>query len=241
MGKKAKHLDPTITHALQPERTTCVHCDGHLRADYTNHRTLHTLQGVTQLDLLIRRCRNPQCVAHKKPCRPEREGSFALPRHEFGLDVIALIGHLRYREHRSVPEIRTHLVSRKVAISKRTLTNLLDRYDELLAVVLADDARLRKILKSQKKVILALDGMQHDVGHEVLWVIRECLSGEILLAKSLLSARQQDLAALLTQVKEACPVPIAGLVSDGQQSIRKAVAQVFPDTTLSIVSLPFSA
>lgn len=92
-----------------------------------------------------------------------------------------------------MPEIRTHLVSRKVAVSERTVTNLLDRYDELLAVVLADDARLRRILKSQKKVILAIDGLQPDVGHEVLWVIRDCLSGEILLAKSLLSARQQDM------------------------------------------------
>lgn len=230
MGKTAKLLESTITHSLEPERTSCVHCNGHLRADYTNHRTLHTLQGVTQLDLLIRRCRNPQCAAHKKPYRPEREGTFALPRHEFGLDVIALIGRLRYAEHRSVPEIRTHLVSRKVAISERTVTNLLDRYDELLAVVLADDKRLRKILKSQKKVILAIDGLQPDVGHEVLWVIRDCLSGEILLAKSLLSARQQDLAALLMQVKEACPVPIAGIVSDGQHSIRKAVGQVFPET-----------
>jgi hypothetical protein len=28
-----------------------------------------------------------------------------LPQHEFGLDVIALIGALRYGEHKSVPEI----------------------------------------------------------------------------------------------------------------------------------------
>jgi len=61
-----------------------------------------------------------------------------------------------------------------------------------------------------------------------LWVVRDCLSGEILRAKSMLSARQQDLAALLESVKIACPVPIAGIVSDGQHSIRKAVAKVFP-------------
>jgi hypothetical protein len=30
-------------------------------------------------------------------------------------------------------------------------------------------------------------------------------------------------------VKASCPVPVAGIVSDGQHSIRKAVAQVFPD------------
>ena len=200
-----------------------------MRADYTNRRTLHTLEGVTRLNLTIRRCHRPACTAHKRPYRPEAEGSLALPRHEFGLDVIALIGRLRYAEHRSVPEIRTHLVGRKLSVSERTVTNLLDRYDELLAVSLADDQRLQKRLAKQGRVILAIDGLQPDVGHEVLWVIRDVLSGEIVLAKSLLSARNQDLAVLLGKVKEACPVTIAGIVSDGQHSIKKAVAKAFPD------------
>jgi len=226
--KTAKSAEPTITRDLTPDRTTCPHCGGPIRADYANRRTVHTLAGVTRLNLTIRRCRNAGCVAYKKPYRPEAEGAVALPRHEFGLDVIALIGRLRYVEHRSVPEIRTHLVGRGVTVSERAVTNLLDRYDELLAVALTDDRRLKRVLTTQGKVILALDGLQPDVGHEVLWVIRDVLSGEILLAKSLLSARQRDLAELLRAVKAACPVPITAVASDGQHSIRKAVAEVFP-------------
>jgi hypothetical protein len=228
VAKTAKSAEPTITRDLTPDRTTCPHCGGPLRADYANRRTVHTLAGVTRLNLTIRRCHAPGCAAHKRPYRPEAEGAVALPRHEFGLDVIALIGRLRYAEHRSVPEIRTHLVGRGVAVSERTVTNLLDRYDELLAVALADDRRLKRILAAQGKVVLALDGLQPDVGHEVLWVLRDCLSGEILLARSLLSARQRDLADLLSAVKAASPVPVAAVVSDGQHSIRKAVAEVFP-------------
>jgi len=72
-------------------------------------------------------------------------------------------------------------------------------------------------------VILAIDGLQPDMGHEVLWVIRECQSGELLLARTLLSARHQDLAELLKQVKQVLQLPIAGVISDGQQSIRQAV------------------
>ena len=41
-------------------------------------------------------------------------------------------------------------------------------------------------------MILALDGLQPDVGHEVWWVLRDCLSGEILPARSLLSAPFQN-------------------------------------------------
>ena len=39
MAKAAKHLTPTVTHDLTPERTTCLDCGRHLRADYTNRRT----------------------------------------------------------------------------------------------------------------------------------------------------------------------------------------------------------
>ncbi len=67
--------------------------------------------------------------------------------------------------------------------------NLLDRYDELLSTSLSDSRRLRTLLAKQGRVILALDGLQPDVGHEVLWVVRDCLSGEVLLARSLLSVR----------------------------------------------------
>ena len=41
------------------------------------------------------------------------------------------------------------------------------------------------------------------MGHEVLWGLRNCLSGAVLLARSLLSATRQDLAALLQELKQA--------------------------------------
>jgi hypothetical protein len=227
MGKTAKP-EPTFGVELQPIPVFCSDCQQRMYADYTNQRTITTLQGLLRLTLTIRRCQTPQCSAFKRPYRPEAEGSYALPRHEFGLDVIAFIGQQRYHEHRSLPEIHAALQKRGLLISPRTVANLLDRYDELVATRLTDHRRLQKLLQRQGKVILALDGLQPDVGHEVLWVVRECLSGEVLLARSLLSARQQDLATLLQEVADALTVPIQGVVSDGQHSIRKAVAQVFP-------------
>ena len=228
MAKTSTRPAPTITRDLQPLRTDCPHCGELMWADYANRRTVATLGGLTRLNLTIRRCRNAGCPAYRRPYRPGAEGRVALPRHEFGLDVIALVGALRYAEHRSVPEIHRHLTGRGLAVSPRTVTNLLDRYDELLAVALTDGGRLNRLLAGQGRVILAIDGLQPDVGHEVLWVLRDCLSGEVLLARSLLSARQQDLAALLGEVRDALAVPIAGVVSDGQHSIRKAVAQALP-------------
>jgi hypothetical protein len=152
-----------------------------------------------------------------------------LPQHEFGLDVIATVGQLRHAQHRSLPEIHAELVRRGVPICLRSVGNLLDRYDELLALSTSDGARLRRITAEAGRVILAIDGLQPDVGHEVLWVLRDVLSGEVLLARSLLSSTQDDLAKLIGEVKQALPVPIAGVVSDGQESIRKAVKKALDD------------
>ena len=59
-------------------------------------------------------------------------------------------------------------------------------------------------------------------------MIRDCLSGEVLLARSLLSGTARDLALLLREVVSAVGVPVAGVVSDGQSSIRRAVEQALP-------------
>jgi hypothetical protein len=86
------------------------------------------------------------------------------------------------------------------------------------------------MVEHQSQVILAIDGLQPDVGHEVLWVIREVLSGEIVLVKPLLSSCSEDLAPLLVEAKQRLGVPIDGVISDGQTSIRKAVASALPES-----------
>ena len=227
--KRLNRPAPVRIERLECCQATCPHCGGPTYQQYTNRRTLVTLDGGVRLVLKVRNCQTPTCPRYHKPYRPEAEGRFALPQHEFGLDVIAQIGTWRYREHRSVPEIHTLLRARELPISERTVTNLLDRYDELVALSVLDVARLRRLTNPHKRVILALDGLQPEVGHEVLWVLRDCLSGEILLARSLLSATEADLATLLEEVRDALEVPVTAVVSDGQRSIRNAVARVFPE------------
>lgn len=220
---------PTHTQTLIPFTSHCPACFHKLWDDYRNFRTVTTLYGVVRLTLHVRRCPNTACERFHRPYRPETEPHLALPHHEFGLDVLTLVGRLRHAEHRSVPEIHRELTRRGVAVAQRTVSNLLDRYDELRALATADPQRLGPLLRQQGRVVLAIDGLQPDVGHEVLWVLRDCLSGEVLLAKSLLSATIADLTALLTEVRDALPVSITGVVSDGQDTIRQAVARTFPD------------
>ena len=225
-----KYARPAASHdqLLIPLQTHCPHCGSRLWVASHSERTVLTLAGLCHFTLVVRWCRQRTCPLYHRPFRPEAEGAIALPKGEIGLDVIALVGTLRFAQHRSVPEIHRDLQARGLTLAQRSVTNLLYRYEELVALATADPARLRAQLAAQEQVILAIDGLQPDVGHEVLWVVRDCLSGEILLARSLLSGREAELVTLLREVAEALPIPIRAVISDGQQSIRKAVQTALP-------------
>src|SRR5215469_5917557 len=139
---------PDCALTLTPVTRDCPECQHPLYARYNNFRTITTLDGVLRLTLSIRRCGNPDCTRFLRPYRPEAESHFALPYHEFGLDVMATVGRLRYAEHRSIPEIHRELTRRGIVLAVRTVTNLLDRYDELRALASADPKRLEPLLKS---------------------------------------------------------------------------------------------
>jgi Transposase, Mutator family len=224
-----KHARPVAATQIRLDtcQTHCWHCGARWWVAYHTRRKLMTLDGLLELLLAVRRCNNAACPRYHQAYRPEPEAHYALPHGEFGLDVIALVGALRFVEHRSVPEIHTALTARGVSIAERSVTEQLYRYEELVALRATDPARRRAQLQQQGRVVLAIDGLQPDVGHEVLWVLRDCLSGEVLLARSLLGSGEDELAPLLREVRAALPVPVSGVISDGQRSIRKAVARVF--------------
>ena len=231
MARRTCRPVPSRAVTLAPLATACPTCGKGLWVAYHRHRTVVTLEGLCRLTLVIRRCHTPRCPRYHVACQPEEEGRWVLPHGEFGLDLIALIGAWRFAEHRSVLEMHHRLLVRGVDIAERTVTHLVHRYEELVALRLADQHRLRERLQAQGRVILAIDGLQPDVGHEVLWVIRDCLSGEVLIARALLSSTQGDLAALLSAVQQTLSgwsVAIDGLVSDGQETIRTAVAAILP-------------
>lgn len=126
---------PQVEHHLVTCHYHCWICGKPMWVAYTKRRTLMTLTGLIRLHLPVRRCRNPACPRYHHPYRPEAEGAYALPHGEFGLDVIALIGSLRFAQHRSIPEIQAASTRQGVAICERSVTEQLYRYEELLALL----------------------------------------------------------------------------------------------------------
>jgi hypothetical protein len=68
------------------------------------------------------------------------------------------------------------LLARGVSITERSVTQLMQRYEELVALDVTDHKRIKAREQQQGRVILAIDGLQPDVGHEVLSVVRDCLT-----------------------------------------------------------------
>ena len=85
---------------------------------YDNYRTVRTLKEVVQLRVKTRRCEQSDCARYRQVYRPESESRWALAHHEFGLDVIAKIGTMRYQAHRTVPEIHEALTKQKLTLPR---------------------------------------------------------------------------------------------------------------------------
>lgn len=230
MPRSNKRQPADRQDVLRRESIACPSCGKATYLAYHNDRRLIFLTGTVYYTIKVRRCRNQACSAYKKPLRPEAEGALALPHSEYGLDVLALIGALRYAQHRTVPEIHVALRERDIEISERTVTLLVHRYEELLSLRLTDATHLREKLRARGQVMLAIDGLQPDVGHEVLWILRDVLSGEVLVARALLGSGEEQLVPLFEEVVQLLghTIPILGVISDGQRSIRNAVQRALP-------------
>ena len=133
MARVSARRRPERERILVPSRQDCPGCGGHMRLRYENRRDVVTLSGGVRLRLRIRWCEREGCPRFHVPYRPEAEGAIALPQHEFGLDVIALVGAATPSRAPQRAGDPPALRARGVAIAERSVTNLLDRYDELLA------------------------------------------------------------------------------------------------------------
>lgn len=87
--------------------------------------------------------------------------------------MIALVGALRYQEYRSIPEIHQQLHNRGVEVSERSVTHLLERYDELVALWLSDHSALIDSMSQAKNETGTLE---HGITH-FLKITRSYWSG----------------------------------------------------------------
>lgn len=214
----------------RPELTGCPRCQGRLVYSHSVwSKWVQSLDRIEQVTSLGYRCSNAHCPGGRTVYRSAQAEARQVRGSTYGLDVIARIGALRFGQHRTRAEIWPELdTDTPIQISERHVQNLMEIYLALLRASQQDlPALLAPTLAEQGGLILSLDGLQPEQGNEQLWVVREVLSGAILGAANLQQATAPMLATLLRPI-QAAGLPVLGVVSDAQESIRLAVAAVFP-------------
>src|SRR5215813_8800256 len=159
---------------LDVEERSCPICD---RAMYVcDHRYHHlwTLAGPTQVVNRLVRCPDPTCDSRGQTFSPEAELSISMPRWCMGWDVLCWLGHRRFARHWSVPQLRAELQDTyHIRLSDDALASYLGRYQTMLAARQQDPERLADDYREIASLVLTIDGLQPEKGHETLYVVRE--------------------------------------------------------------------
>jgi len=228
--KPPRQLGPLPHVRYRPELTRCPHCGSRLvRSHAVWAKSVQFLTGVEHVTSLGFRCPNRDCTFPRTVYRSARADARQVKGASYGLDVVAHIGALRFGHHRTRHEIWRHLGEETpVQISERHVQNLLEVYLALLRASCQPlDEQLAAVVEEHGGIIVSLDGLQPEQGNEHLWVVREVVSGMVLGATNLQQATAPCLEHLLRPIQQT-GVPVLGVISDAQESIRLAVAAVFP-------------
>jgi len=197
-------------------------------------RTVITLQEVIRLIHAGYRCPDPQCPGHQRTYRSSAADALALPGFTYGLDIVLLVGQLHLGKHQTVDEIHEELLSRLaplgVRISRREILYLFEAYCTLLRASseVKEDQEWLAQVKKNGGIIVSVDGIQPDKGHETIYLVRDALTGRVLTAEQVTSSETAVMKALLAPVV-ALGVPVLGTITDAQESELQSVEQLWPE------------
>jgi hypothetical protein len=197
------------------------------------YRRIHTLDGPVQLICKLNHCPDPTCPGHARTRSPELEVTIALPQMAIGWDVLCWIGHRRCSRHMAISLIQSELLDDyAIKLSHDAIDQYIRRYQVMLAARQQDPESLRRHYESSAEVILCIDGLQPEKGHETLYVVRELTRKRVWFAEPLLSATEDEVRRLIVKAKqwaESLDTPVGLWMSDKQGAFVKGIAAEFPD------------
>jgi hypothetical protein len=155
-----------------------------------------------------------------------------LPRSILGWDVFCWIGQRRFARHWSVPQIRGELQdSYRITVSADALEDAIARYQAIVAAREQDPERLAAAYRDVDEIVLSIDGLQPEKGHETLYVVRELTQKRIWFGEALVSSSAdevQRLLALARQWAERLGKRVRLWMSDKQEAFVSGIAAEFP-------------
>jgi hypothetical protein len=211
----------------------CPACGRMMHICDHRHRRLHTLDGPVQLICKLNHCPDPTCPGHARTKSPELEITIALPQVAIGWDVFCWIGHRRFSRHMAISSIRSELLDDyAIQLSDDAIEEYIRRYQLMLAARQQDPESLRRHYESAAEIILCIDGLQPEKGHETLYVVRELTRKRVWFAEPLLSATADEVRRLIQEARQwaaSLGTPVGLWMSDKQEAFVTAIAAEFPD------------
>lgn len=217
---------------LEHEEASCSECGRQMHVKQHRRRRVYTLAGPVCYVLKLMHCPDRTCPNHHRRFGPAQETTLAMPRWLIGWDVFCWLGHRRFARHWSVPQLRAELLdSHAIKLSEDAIEDYLQRYQCMLAARQQDFELLKKEYATTRQVVLSIDGLQPEKGHETLYVVRELGRQRVWFAKPLLSSATTEIRPLIVQAKEwterlGCRIRL--WMSDKQDAFVKAIASVCP-------------
>ena len=219
---------------LSVEQEVCSLCQRHLHVcDHRFHPIL-SLQGPLRLVCKLAHCPDPGCPAHRHTLSPLAETQLTLPYWLIGWDVFCWLGFRRFTRHWSIPQLQAELRdSFRIRLSDDAISGYLQRYRCMVAARHQDQTRLAEHYKDIASLVLTIDGLQPEKGHETLYVVRELRGKRIWFAEPLLSSSTEEVQRLIAKAKtwaEQLQKPVELWMSDKQDAFVKSIKAEFPDT-----------
>jgi hypothetical protein len=219
---------------LDVQDRSCPVCGRNMHVCDHRYHHLWTLQGPTQVVNRLVRCPDASCESRGCTFSPAAELSISMPRWCLGWDVFCWLGHRRFARHWSVPQLRAELKdTHQIRLSDDAIEHYMGLYQTMLAARQQDPAQLAEAYRDIPSLVLTIDGLQPEKGHETLYVVRELMSKRVWFAEPLLSSATPEVRRLIVvarQWAERLDKPVRGWMSDKQDAFVKAIASEFPGT-----------
>jgi hypothetical protein len=164
---------------------------------------------------------------------PLAEQQITMPFWLIGWDVFFFIGNRRFARHWAVSQVQRELQDTyRIFISHDSIQNYCRLYQTIVAARHGDLGRILAEYHDASELVLSIDGLQPEKGHETLYVVRELRKKRVWFAELLISSSFPEVEKLFLRAKEWADqlhIPVRMWISDKQEAFVEGIRKVCPE------------